>query len=101
LEWFVQYQPIGRPEDCKLNQLPQKNHRRNALSAVSASRLPNLIEAAAQTCDGQQLVQHTAQFASNAGVTDSGDLVACALEILAEEVETWRARQTASLGGNP
>jgi len=60
---------------------------------MSPSPLPSVIDAAAQTFDGRRLVQQTAPFVSSAGVADSGDLVARALAILAEEADTWRTRQ--------
>jgi xanthine dehydrogenase YagT iron-sulfur-binding subunit len=59
--------------------------------------LPSLndIDAAARTLDGRRPVQQTAPFASSAHAADTGDLVARALAVLAEEADAWRARQAA------
>jgi len=61
---------------------------------MSRSLLPSVVDVAAQTLDGQRSVQQTAPFVSSSDEADSNDLVARALAILAEEADTWRARQT-------
>ena len=63
---------------------------------MSLSPLPSAIHAAAQMLDGRRRVQQTAPFVTSAAGADSGDLVARALAILAEEADTWRARQAAT-----
>jgi xanthine dehydrogenase YagT iron-sulfur-binding subunit len=63
---------------------------------MSPSPLSGVADAAAQAFDGRRPVQQTAPFVSRAGVADTGDLVAHALAILAEEANTWRARQAAT-----
>jgi xanthine dehydrogenase YagT iron-sulfur-binding subunit len=55
--------------------------------------LPHESDAAAQAIHSRQGVQQTAPLTSSAGVAGSGELVARALAILAEEADLWRARQ--------
>ena len=57
---------------------------------------PSITDAAAQTFDGRRPVHQTGPFVSGASVADSGDLVTRALAILAQEANTWRARQAAA-----
>jgi len=72
---------------------------------MSLSPLRGVIDAAAQTFDALRPAQQPGPFVSSAGAADSDDLVARALAILAEEADTWRARQAATrifkvTGGN-
>ena len=75
---------------------PPHDQRLPAGKAMSLSPLPSAIHAAAQMLDGRRRVQQTAPFVTSAAGADSGDLVARALAILAEEADTWRARQAAT-----
>src|SRR5262249_18934621 len=72
---------------------------------MSLSPLQGVIDATAQTFDALRPAQQPGPFVSSAGAADSDDLVARALAILAEEADTWRARQAATrifevTGGN-
>ena len=66
---------------------PPQDQRPPARSALSCSPFAS---------HGPQSVQQITSFLSHTGVADSGDLVARALAILAEEADTWRARQAAT-----
>ena len=63
---------------------PPQDQRPPARRAMS----PSITDAAAQTFDGRRPVHQTGPFVSGASVADSGDLVARALAILAQEAET-------------
>jgi xanthine dehydrogenase YagT iron-sulfur-binding subunit len=63
---------------------------------ISRSSLPSVVDVAAQTLDGRQPVQEATPFQSCTGMADTGDLVAHALAILAEEADSWQARQAAT-----
>ena len=72
---------------------PPQDQRPPAPKALSRSPLPSVIDVATQMSNGRQSVQQTAPFLSSPAIADSGDLVARAVAILAEEADTWRARQ--------
>jgi hypothetical protein len=59
--------------------------------------LPSIVCAVTKTHDARRPVQQAAPPATNKMMSDSGDLVARALAILAEETETWEACRMAHL----
>jgi hypothetical protein len=87
------------PQRClrerRLNQPPQ-DKTQTALRAMPIAHLPSVSDTA-QSCDARRPVQQVAPSVQSILVADPGDLVARALEILAEETEAWDIRQASNV----